>query len=102
MKTTLKTIRLSLIGLLFFAMTACGGGGMDADAKKAAQLRCKMVELQNKAKSASGADIIKLEKEAREQMKKMNEIRKKYFKAKGDKLKEFEKLFDKFKDECGG
>lgn len=100
MKTTLKSIRVGLIGLVFFAMTACGGGGLDADAKKAAELRCKMVELQNNAKKAVGADMLKLEKEARAQMKLMNEIRKKYLK--GDKSAEFDKLFDKFKAECGG
>ena len=100
MKTTLKLIRWSLIGVVFFAITSCSGGGMDADAKKAAAFRCKMVELQAKAKKASGAEILKLEKEARTQMKKMNEIRKKYFK--GDKSNEFDKLFEKFKAECGG
>ena len=102
--TTLRMIQLSLIGLLCFALTACGrsGGGVATDAKKAAELRCKMVVLQNKAKNASGVEILTLEKEARAQMKKMNEIRKKYFKAKGKQLRAFEALFDKFKAKCGG
>lgn len=102
MKISKKLIHLSLIGLLFFAMTACGGG-IDADAKKAAQYRCKMVELQNQAKNASGDEVIKLEKEAKAEMKKMNNIRKKYFKkSRRKKLSAFEKLMDKYVAECGG
>ncbi|OJJ21732.1 hypothetical protein BKI52_14620 [marine bacterium AO1-C] len=101
MKTIKKLIRLSLIGLFFFAMASCESGGIEADAKRAANYRCKMVKANEKiGTTISKKRRRKYRKEASTSMKRMNNIRKKYLD--GDQAKKFDSLFVKFKEECGG
>lgn len=101
MKISKKLIQLSFIGLLFFAMSACKSGGIEADAKRAANYRCKMVKAEGKVATAlSRKRRNKLRKEVRTSRKLMNNIRKRYME--GENAKKFDSLYAKFKAECGG
>lgn len=93
-----------LINILIF--TVCGAllqscaANLDADAKQSSQFYCERVKIEKELEGKSEADKMNdpKSKTVSELLKKMNDIRKKYYNT--EKWKDFDTAFEKYKAEC--